>query len=67
MLDVVATVQRADPADGGGLTLRVDDATLLAPAVELEDPVHWRQVGAAIALGVLALGLTLRDRARRRR
>ena len=67
VLDVVATVQRADPADGGGLTLRVDDATLLAPAVELEDPVHWRQVGAAIALGVLALGLTLRDRTRRRR
>jgi len=67
VLDVVATVQRADPADGGGLTLRVDDATLLAPAVELEDPVHWRQVGAAVALGLLALGLTLRDRARRRR
>lgn len=67
VLDVTATVNRADPADGGGLTLRVDDATLLAPAVELEDPVHWRQVGAAIALGVLALGLTLRDRTRRRR
>lgn len=67
VLDVTATVRRADPADGGGLTLRVDEATLLAPAVEVEDPVHWRQVGAALALGALALVLTLRDRTRRRR
>lgn len=66
VLELLARVERTDPADGGGLTLRAVEAELLAPAVVVQDPVHWRQVGAAIALALLAGGLTLRDRLRRR-
>ena len=58
-------VNRADPADGGGLTIRAEDAELLADAVELEIPVHWNQVIAAVVLAIAALALLWRERERR--
>ncbi len=67
VLQVVGLVYRADPDDGGGLTIRADEVTLLSPAVELEVPLHGRQLAAAIVLAVVAGFLTIRDRAARRR
>lgn len=64
---VTGEVLRADPADGGGLTLRAEDVEVVAEEVVLDVPVHWRQVGAAAVLAVVAVALTLRDRRERRR
>ena len=64
VIEVVGHVNRADPADGGGLTIRAEEATLLAEAVELQEPVHWRQVGAAVVLAALALAVLWRERQR---
>ena len=47
---------RADPADGGGITLRADRLELLAPAVEVPPPLHVPQ---AIIAGVLALAAAI--------
>lgn len=65
VLHVTGTVRRADPEDGGGLTLRALEARVLAEAVEVEPPVHWRQVGAAAVLGVLAILVLVGERRRR--
>lgn len=67
VLAVTGRVNRADPADGGGLTIRAEDATLLAEAVELDVPIHWNQVVTALVLAVAALGLLWRERERRDR
>lgn len=65
VVEVTGRVNRADPADGGGLTVRAEDARLLAEAVVLEEPVHWPQVGVAALLAVLALLTLWRERERR--
>jgi hypothetical protein len=58
---------RADPADGGGTTIRADGMEVLAPAVELPEPLHVVQAVVAGVLGVLALaGVVLARRARQR-
>lgn len=63
---VTGRVFRADPDDGGGLTIRATDVEVIAEAVAVEAPVHWRQVWAAAALGAVAVLLALRDRRLRR-
>lgn len=65
VIEVTGRVHRTDPADGGGLTIRAEDATVLAQAVELAEPVHWNQVVAAVVLGLLALLTLWRERERR--
>lgn len=65
VLEITGTVHRADPADGGGLTIRAHDVDVLAGAVTIDEPVHWRQVGAAIVLGSLALVVLWHERRRR--
>lgn len=65
VIQVTGRVNRADPADGGGLTIRAEDAELLADAVELAIPVHWNQVVAAVVLAIVALALLWRERERR--
>ena len=67
VLEITGRVHRADPADGGGLTIRAEDASVLAEAVTIDDPVHWRQVGAAAVLAVLALAMLWREREQRSR
>lgn len=62
VLLVTGEVLRTDPADGGGLTIRASDAEVLAEAQQVEVPVHWPQVVAAIVLAVLALGTLWRER-----
>lgn len=68
--DVVAVtgnVFRADPADGGGLTLRAAEAEVVAQAVRLAQPLHTRQAVVAALLAVLALALTAYERLLRAR
>ena len=52
VLLIEGRVFRADPDDGGGLTIRADQATVIAPYQEIDDPLHLPQ---AITAGVLAL------------
>ena len=66
VVEVVADVRRADPEDGGGLTLRATELRVLAEDVPVEPPVHWRQVWVAAGLAVVAIVLVVRDRRRRR-
>jgi len=67
VLEVIGRVNRADPQDGGGLTIRAEEARVLSQAVPLELPIHWRQVGVAALLAVLALVTLLREQERRQR
>jgi hypothetical protein len=64
VIEVTGVVLRADPADGGGLTIRASELDVVAGAVAVETPVHWRQVGAAGVLAIAALALAYRDRRR---
>ncbi|MTV27029.1 hypothetical protein FTX61_16640 [Nitriliruptoraceae bacterium ZYF776] len=67
VVEVAATVHRADPADGGGLTLRAHELTVLAEAVELPREVDGLQlVFALAAVAVAATLFGLRRRAARR-
>lgn len=66
VLEIAGTVHRADPRDGGGLTIRAHDVEVVADAVTIDEPVHWRQVTAAGILGVLALVVLWRERRRSR-
>jgi hypothetical protein len=60
-------VFRADPDDGGGITLRADELEVLAPTVEIPEPFHLIQAIVAGLLGVLALaGLVWSRRAKQR-
>jgi hypothetical protein len=60
-------VFRADPDDGGGITLRADSLQVLAPTVEVPEPFHLIQALVAGLLGVLALaGLVWSRRAKQR-
>lgn len=52
VIQVTGVLLRADPADGGGITLRADQLEVLAPAVEVPEPFHLLQ---AIVAGVLLL------------
>lgn len=56
VIQVRGVVHRADPADGGGLTIRGldDDSTsIVAEARRADQPVHWGQAAVAV---VFALG-----------
>jgi hypothetical protein len=48
-------VFRADPDDGGGITLRADSLQILAPTVEIPEPFHLVQAIVAGLLAMLAL------------
>lgn len=67
VLAITGRIHRTDPADGGGLTIRADEVEVLAEAVTIDEPVHWRQVVVAAVLSVLALFALWRERERRDR
>ena len=62
VVEVTGHVRRADPDDGGGLTIRAREVEVLADGVEVPVPVHWRQVAIAGVLAAVTLLLVLRDR-----
>jgi hypothetical protein len=61
------TILRADPDDGGGITLRATELQTLAPPLEIDPPLHLLQVVVAGVLWVLALIATVWARQVRRR
>ena len=63
---LTGTVHRADPADGGGITLRATAMETLAPPLEIEPPLHVLQLLVALVLSVLAVGTSLWAHQRRR-
>jgi hypothetical protein len=52
VIQVTGVLLRADPQDGGGITLRADQLEILAPAVDVPEPFHLLQ---AIVAGILVL------------
>lgn len=67
ILLVRGVVHRADPADGGGLTIRTFDGEVLAEGGPIEVPLHTGQAVVAGVLVSLAAGLLLVERRARRR
>lgn len=59
---IVGVLHRADPQDGGGLTIRAREIRLLSPAVSVPQPVHRDQAIAAAAVSLLAIGLIIYGR-----
>ena len=50
------TILRADPDDGGGITLRATELETLAGPLQLEAPLHTLQAVIAVVLSLLAAG-----------
>lgn len=67
VLRVRAQVERTDPDDGGGLTLRAFTGEVVGSARRLDHPIHWLQLIAAGVLGLVALGFVGWERAVARR
>ena len=67
VISVIATVRRADPADGGGLTLRAEVLEVLAAPLAAREPFHAIQAIVAAVLAVTAAALTWWARRVRRR
>ncbi|MEX2533477.1 MAG: hypothetical protein WD360_05895 [Nitriliruptoraceae bacterium] len=68
VVKIVGTFLRADPNDGGGLTLRADSVSVLAEGFTVDEPLHTLQlvVAAVLLAGALA-ALGLAQFVRRRR
>lgn len=56
VLQVTGIVRRADPADGGGLTIRAMDLTVLADGQVIDEPLHSLQAVVAVVLALAAIG-----------
>lgn len=67
VLRVTGVVHRADPADGGGLTVRAFDGEVLADAEPLSRPVNRPQAVAAVLLSLVAIGTVIYERVSSRR
>jgi hypothetical protein len=66
VLAIEGRIERTDPEDGGGLTLRATDVRVLAPSTRIAEPLDVPQLWFAIAMVVVAAGLwLLRRRAER--
>lgn len=59
VLAIEGRIARADPEDGGGLTLRATDVEVLAPSTTIAEPLDVPQLWFAIAMIVVAAGLWL--------
>lgn len=56
VLLLTGALHRADPQDGGGITLRADQLEVLAPSVEVPAPLHTLQLVVAGVLAAVAIG-----------
>lgn len=66
VVEIVGRFLRADPRDGGGMTIRAEAVRVVAPGVELDDPLYVGQLVVAVLLGVGAVGALLAASAARR-
>jgi hypothetical protein len=57
LVRIDGVVRRADPSDGGGLTLRADGLEVLSPAAPVEEPLNVAQVW--LAVGALATAVAV--------
>jgi hypothetical protein len=64
---VQGTLVRADPDDGGGITVRAEELTTLAPMTRIEEPLHVVQAVVAALLAVLAVAAVAWSRRVRQR
>ncbi len=64
---VRGTLHRADPHDGGGITIRAEHLEVLAGSVTVDPPLHTVQVAVALVLAALALAAIAWARVRRTR
>lgn len=64
---VHGTLLRADPEDGGGITVRAKSVEVLDPARAVEDPLHVVQAIVAAVLALLAVTALVWSRQARRR
>lgn len=62
VIRISAVVNRTDPRDGGGLTLRALQTEVLVEAQYLDTPVNWVQAGLALAFTLLAGAVVAWDR-----
>jgi hypothetical protein len=67
VLLLTGVLYRADPDDGGGITLRADRLEVLAPAIEVAAPLHRTQAVVAAVLVLLAAMTALWARTARQR
>jgi hypothetical protein len=67
VLLLTGVLHRADPRDGGGITLRADRLEVLAPAVAVPAPLHTTQAVVAALLVVVAAATALWARRARQR
>jgi hypothetical protein len=67
VLALEGVLLRADPADGGGITLRADRLEVVAPAVEVPEVLHVLQAIVAAVLAVAALAALVWSRRARQR
>lgn len=63
VIEVTGAIVRTDPADGGGLTLRADELTVLQPSRPIDEPLDRPQLLLALAT-VLAAALAVAVRRR---
>jgi len=63
---IEGVLRRADPADGGGITVRADRLEILAPSAPVSEPLHLPLVLAAGAAALMVLGSWGWDRRRSR-
>ena len=63
---IEGVLRRADPADGGGITIRAESLEVLSPSTPVSEPLHLPLVLAAGAAALLALSAWGWDRRRSR-
>jgi hypothetical protein len=66
VIRVEGVLRRADPADGGGITVRATRMEVLAPSTAVDEPLHVPLVLSAGAAALLALAAWGWDRRRSR-
>ncbi|MFA9444314.1 hypothetical protein [Egicoccus sp. AB-alg6-2] len=67
ILQLEGVLHRADPQDGGGITLRADHLEIVSPTVEVVEPFHAVQAVVASMLALIAVASVIWSRRVRRR